>query len=80
MSVARVLAGLEAVAVRAAAAAIAGETRALAARVSGVPGVVAEAEDGVVRLRGRGLLARALGSRRRGPDAALAAAVRGDGR
>lgn len=51
----------------------------LALRAIAVAGVDAEMMDGVVRLRARGLRARAFGSRRRAADPRLAGLVTGDG-
>ena len=52
----------------------------LAMRAIAVAGVDAEMMDGVVRLRARGLRARAFGSRRRAADPQLAGLTTGDGR
>ena len=52
----------------------------VAARAARIPGVMAEAEAGAVRLRGRGLLARAFGSRRRSADPGLSEILAGDER
>jgi hypothetical protein len=47
-------------------------------RVEAVPGLVAEAGPDGVRVRGRGLLARAFGSRAGAADARIAALSRGE--
>lgn len=62
-----------------AAAAAAVERAGVAAAVRVVEsGLEAEAEAGMVRLRGAGLLARAFGSRRRSADLRLMVLVRGE--
>ncbi|MFZ4687724.1 MAG: hypothetical protein ACOYLS_00665 [Polymorphobacter sp.] len=53
---------------------------AVATRADVVPGVAAEAGDAAVILSGRGLAARAFGSRRRAADPAILGLTRGDGR
>ena len=80
MNGAAVMRGLAAAAQQAGDAAVlrAGET--IAERAQGVSGVMAVAEAGAVRVRGRGLLARVFGSRRRAADGRLRALVTGDER
>lgn len=80
MNGAAVMRGVAATAQRAGDAAATRAGEAIAARLQRVPGISAAADDGVVRVRGRGLLARVLGSRRRAADARLRALMTGDER
>lgn len=80
MSAERVLGGVMAKAEAAARQAVRDAGEVLALRAIAIAGVDAEMMGDVVRLRGRGLRARAFGSRTRAADPRLAGLVSGDGR
>jgi hypothetical protein len=63
---------------KAAAAAVAAAAQRLAARAEALPGITSEIGPDAVRLRARGLQARAFGDRRRAADPRLAALARGE--
>ncbi|MEY2882604.1 MAG: hypothetical protein RL490_328 [Pseudomonadota bacterium] len=74
----RVLAQLERAGAAAGARAADAASAALARRLGQVAGVAAKVADGAVRVSGRGLHARAFGTRRRAADAELVAILAGD--
>ena len=80
MNAGAVLRGVQRRAEGAADAAVTRVITAVATRAAAVPGVAAEAGDAAVILSGRGLVARAFGSRRRAADPAILGLTIGDGR